>query len=139
MHEAMGSNPIRSAPPKGRSISLRWVSDNNRRDALALFWSTAIAWTPVGLLTNTQACVTAAYMQSIRRKHTTRTLGAPQQWCTAEDGVCTQLPVSDGDGYMCSYWRPSLMERLRIVFGGHVRLSVFGNGHPPVWIDTVQD
>lgn len=37
---------------------------------------------------------------------------------------------------MFSYWRPSFVERLRILFGGHVRLGVFGNAHPPVSIDT---
>jgi len=47
------------------------------------------------------------------------------------------IPIRQTAGVIHSYWRPSLGERLRIIFGGHVRLGVFGTQHPPVSVDTL--
>jgi hypothetical protein len=75
-------------------------------------------------------------MEPVRTKNTTRVLGAPRGWDEEKNGTCGGLPITDGAGVMFSEWRPSWRERLRIAFGGRVRLAVFGGGHPPVAVDT---
>lgn len=73
------------------------------------------------------------------RRHPTNNaiLGAPAGWDEQADGECIDLPITHAHGAMFSYWRPSLRERLAILFGGHVRLGVFGDRHPPVSVDTL--
>lgn len=46
------------------------------------------------------------------------------------------LYVHQADGVMSSFWRPSWPERLAILLGRPVRLSIVSDLHPPVWIDT---
>lgn len=35
-----------------------------------------------------------------------------------------------------SYWRPTPEELAELNAGAHVRLTVHGTGHPPVWLDV---
>lgn len=56
-------------------------------------------------------------------------------------GECGALPVLIEEGgtfgrTYCSYWKPSAEELAALVAGGHVRLRVRGNGHPPVSVDV---
>ncbi len=56
-------------------------------------------------------------------------------------GTCGALPVivfKEGEsitGY-ASFWRPSPKELAKLNAGAHVRLDIFGGGHPPVWLDV---
>lgn len=76
-------------------------------------------------------------MKPIRTRATTRTLGAPSGWDKDRLGPCQGLPVAQGDGFLCSYWRPSWRERLLILLGRPIRLSVAGEStQPPVMLDT---
>ncbi len=74
-------------------------------------------------------------MYPVSKEHTTRTLGKPDGW-DAKRGPCIGLPVTDAEGIMYSYWKPTIIERLRILFGRQVRLAVVGSAHPPVAVDT---
>jgi len=75
-------------------------------------------------------------MKPIRKQHTTRILGAPKGWDAATQGECSELPITDSDGHMFSYWQPSWKDRVRILFGRTIRLVVIGYSHPPVALDT---
>lgn len=75
-------------------------------------------------------------MKPIIRPHTTRLLVAPTGWNDEHHGRCVELPISDQDGIMYSYWKPTFKQRLLILFGQSLRLSVIGTTHPPVAIDT---
>lgn len=76
-------------------------------------------------------------MRPTKNNMTNAVLGAPAGWDEQANGKCVGLPISQAHGTMFSYWRPTFAERLRILFGGHVRLGVFGNSHPPVSVDTL--
>lgn len=54
----------------------------------------------------------------------------------AAAGQSGDLYVASAAHGMFSYWRPSLLERLAIAFGGNVRVFVSGERHPPVSLDT---
>lgn len=75
-------------------------------------------------------------MEAVRHPSNTSSLAAPDGWDEQADGECLDLPITDAGGTMFSFWRPSMAERLRILFGGHIRLGVFGRAHPPVSLDT---
>jgi hypothetical protein len=68
----------------------------------------------------------------------TRILGAPKEWDAEKHGTCVGLPIIDAHGQMYSYWRPTMMERLRVAIGVPVRLSVVGKSHPPVAISVTR-
>lgn len=74
-------------------------------------------------------------MTPIEKSHTNMRLGKPINWDESKGG-CEVLPVTSHDGVMYSYWKPAWTDRLKILVGRHVKLSVVGNSHPPVWIDT---
>jgi hypothetical protein len=76
-------------------------------------------------------------MLPFRHPACTAVLGQPRNWDETEHGKCEGLPVAAAHGVTFSYWRPSFKERLDIALGGHIRLGVFGTGHPPVSIDTL--
>jgi len=76
-------------------------------------------------------------MKAVRNNLTNTVLGAPDGWDEIADGECVDLPIAQAHGVMFSYWRPTLLDRLRVAFGGHIRLGVFGERHPPVSIDTL--
>lgn len=78
-------------------------------------------------------------MRPIKTKATTRVLGAPVGWNEELHGPCEGLPVAYGDGFIASYWTPSWRERLAILMGRPIRLSVAGVTQPPVMLDTEPD
>jgi hypothetical protein len=75
-------------------------------------------------------------MTPIRMPHTTRTLGAPKNWDEGKNGPCVGLPITDVDGVMLSYWKPTWTQRLLVLAGRPVRMAIWGSAHPPVWVDT---
>ena len=75
-------------------------------------------------------------MKPISLPHTTRVLGAPPFWDEETDGPIVGLPISDGDGFIASYWRLTWKERLRVLFGRPVRVCVHGHTTYPISLDT---
>lgn len=75
-------------------------------------------------------------MTPIALPHTNRVLGAPPFWDETIDGKCEGLPISDGDGFIASYWKATWRERLSILFGKPVRVCVHGYTTYPLTLDT---
>jgi hypothetical protein len=51
------------------------------------------------------------------------------------DEECSSLRVyNDGEKFI-SCWRPSWRERLSVLFFGKVWIWIFGQGHPPVYVE----
>lgn len=71
-------------------------------------------------------------------KGQTRMLNAPLGWNATQPVKCGMLPIRDTtiDGIPCmqSVWKPDANELAHIARGGHVVLTVYGMGHPPVWV-----
>lgn len=67
---------------------------------------------------------------------TTRILGAPVDWNIEKMGECAGLPIIDSNGVMYSFWNLSLKERILLLFGWPILLSVVGTNHPPVAINV---
>jgi hypothetical protein len=59
-------------------------------------------------------------------------LGAPANWDEDERGKCGGLPVYRDYGKFISCWAPSWRERIRLLFGQRVWMTVVSNSHPPV-------
>jgi len=60
-------------------------------------------------------------------------LGAPPDWDEVQHGPCIGLPVMRGPETCTSVWKPTIAERLRILFGGNIQLTVAAGGtQPPV-------
>lgn len=66
------------------------------------------------------------------------TLRAPENWDDETRGPCAGLPVHYSDGVFYSYWKVTWRERLAVLFGRPVRLSLVAGRHPPVMLDTAQ-
>lgn len=68
----------------------------------------------------------------------TRVLNAPSGWNATEPIKCGMLPIRDttamGIPCMQSMWKPDADELQHIMNGGHIVLTVYGDGHPPVWL-----
>jgi hypothetical protein len=75
-------------------------------------------------------------MRPIQTVVTTHVLGAPEGWDKEKHGECAGLPVCVYEGVTYSYWKLSLWERLKLVFGHSLRLAVWGSGMPPVGLDV---
>jgi hypothetical protein len=73
-------------------------------------------------------------MKAIEFEQQTLLLGPPKG---SERGTCGALPVLVQDGAFQSFWKPTPEEIEALKAGGHIRLVVYGGGHPPVWIDAV--
>lgn len=74
-------------------------------------------------------------MQPISMPHNNCVFHPPSNWNSDEYGVCTSLHVSNYDGVLYSYFKPSWKEKLLILFGKPVRLCVSGSIQPPVALD----
>lgn len=71
-------------------------------------------------------------MEPINFKQCTKVLQRPSSMSKEE---CQSLPVWS-DGKQCvSCWKPSLKERLKLIFGGRVWVGVLSGGtQPPIFI-----
>lgn len=77
-------------------------------------------------------------MKPIKTKYTNKIFKAPKRW-NKEQGECLDLPVYSSPPYQISWWKPSLKERFKILFGRNIRLSIIGESHPPVNIEIDPD
>jgi hypothetical protein len=77
-------------------------------------------------------------MPPLKTGHTNAMLGAPVDWDPAVHGECIGLPVhrDQQQGVWLSWYQPTEQDIANILAGVPIRLSVFGNGHPPVAISV---
>lgn len=59
----------------------------------------------------------------------------PDAWDSKRLGDCGILAVCKQDGVYFSYWKPTLIDRVKIFFGSTIRLAIVGS-QPPVTLDT---
>lgn len=76
-------------------------------------------------------------MKPYKHAMTTHTLGAPVGWDEQKYGPCAGLPVLHHEGVIYSFWRPSIRERIALLFGRSVQLGVVSNAQPPVSIEVL--
>lgn len=79
-------------------------------------------------------------MNPVQFKGQTRLLGAP---AGTPPGECESLPIkltalpgTTYGGHIQSYWKPDSGELAALNAGAHVRLTIHGGAHPPVWLDV---
>lgn len=77
-------------------------------------------------------------MKPIKTDMTTKVLGAPRDWDSTKHGECVGLPVVEAHGYLYSYWKPSLLQRLKLAVGIPIRLCVASSAHPPVSLEVTK-
>ncbi len=75
-------------------------------------------------------------MKPITRSHTNKIFNKPVNWNSKNYGICDSLPVSDYQGVLYSYWKPSWKEKFKILFGYPIRLSIASSIQPPVFLDV---
>ena len=63
-------------------------------------------------------------------------LGAPQGWDASARGPCIGLPVYRGEGEIISCWAPSWREKLRLLFGQRVWMTIISGSQPPVALEV---
>lgn len=72
-------------------------------------------------------------MQPLRISDATRVLAESQDEYYA---LAIKDEVIDGVNHMTSAWEPTPRELADLVAGGSVRLTILGQGHPPVKVTT---
>jgi len=72
-------------------------------------------------------------MQPLRITNATRVLAETQNEFYA---LAIKDEVIDGVNHMTSVWEPTPRELANLAAGGAVRLTILGQGHPPVTITT---
>jgi hypothetical protein len=74
-------------------------------------------------------------MTPIHFKGQQAVLGAPADWDETQ-GPCAGLPVLRVDSNFISFWKPTWRERIALLFGAKIQLTLVCDGHPPVAIDV---
>lgn len=72
-------------------------------------------------------------MQPLRISNATRVLAETQDEYYA---LAIKDEMVDGVNQMTSVWEPTPTELAELQSGGTVRLTILGNGHPPVMLTT---
>lgn len=75
-------------------------------------------------------------MIPISTDSTNLNLSKPSDWEEEKHGECIALPVSHYDGVYYSYWRPTFIERIKILFGNNIRVRICSEFHPPIALDV---
>lgn len=76
-------------------------------------------------------------MKAIKNKYTNKMLGAPSGWDEKAHGPCAGLPVcATDDPYVYSWWKPTLIERLKMAIGCPVQICIVGNSQPPIAVSV---
>ncbi|MCY0858485.1 hypothetical protein [Cupriavidus sp. D39] len=80
-------------------------------------------------------------MPPVKTKHTNLVVGEPLDWDAARQGEFSGLPVhlDTLNGVMHSFWQPTEQDIANILAGMPIRLSVFGEMHPPVAVAVTND
>ena len=82
----------------------------------------------------------APMMMPIETEHTNKVLGAPADW-DPKLGSCIGLPVhhDQAQSTWFSFYKPTPGDLIALASGMPIRLSVIGQGHPPVAIAVRDD
>lgn len=72
----------------------------------------------------------------IHNEYTNTVLGAPKDWDIKKDGECMGLPVHRDEKCYYSWWAVDWKNRLKILFGRPIRLTVISYYHPPLSLDA---
>lgn len=73
-------------------------------------------------------------MKAIRRQETNRIITQLGSW--DDEQPFPDIPVVEYEGVIHSYWRPSLWERVKILFGCPVRVCIASEYQPPIILDV---
>jgi len=49
---------------------------------------------------------------------------------------CDDLPAARGDGFVATYWKPDAEELALLAAGFPIKLSIMGEGVPPVAVEV---
>lgn len=64
-------------------------------------------------------------------------LGAPKNWDAIRDGECEGLPIMRVDGHIYSCWKPSFIERVKLMFGMPITMVVANSkSQPPIALEV---
>lgn len=75
-------------------------------------------------------------MKPVQTEETNVILNKPENWNEEEHGQCIGLPVCKNGVIFQSYWQLSFIERIKVLFGKKVTLTIISEiGHPPVSMD----
>jgi hypothetical protein len=73
-------------------------------------------------------------MESIDFKESNKTLTKPEDWTDEE---CQSLKVYNDGKHSISCWKPTIIERIKLLFTGKIWVFVwYGNTSPPICIDV---
>lgn len=77
-------------------------------------------------------------MEPITFPGVTCVLGPPLDWKESLYGKCANLPVCIAEGIITSCWKPSWKDRLRILMGKPIFVSIAARGgtQPPINLDV---
>lgn len=75
-------------------------------------------------------------MQPVKTAPCNMNFVPPANWDEAKFGPCKTLSVFKSDGMIVSWWKPSWRDRLRLLFGRKIRLTVISNNMPPVSVEV---
>lgn len=86
-------------------------------------------WAVVGKLT----AAFSLSMNNLPLTNATRRIGPPKDWDHERDGICHTIEVFDSaDGYMVTAWQLTEPEKVRLVNGEPLFLSIAGSVHPVI-------
>ncbi len=75
-------------------------------------------------------------MLPIKFKGFTTILNAPKNWDAEKNGECLGLPIARAHGFVVSCWKPTLIERIKLIFGKPITLYVAGDNQQPVCLEV---
>lgn len=76
-------------------------------------------------------------MKAIKTQATNIEYMAPKNWNAEDHGPCSSLWVYHDDaGMKMSYWQPTFFERVKILFGRNIRLTLVCDKHPPISVEV---
>jgi hypothetical protein len=73
-------------------------------------------------------------VKPVKTRATDLEVRAPGDWGRAEK--CEPLPVGRQHGVFYSYWKPTALERLLVLFGRPIRLAIVAQRMPPVGVEV---
>lgn len=74
-------------------------------------------------------------MTPIKTPETNLILKPPSDWQAQLNGDCSTLFATRDGRAIRTLWKTTLRERLAILFGSPIRLTVMADFHPPVRLD----
>lgn len=73
-----------------------------------------------------------AAMKSIKTQFTNIVYTQPYEWNDKIHGECVNLNVHQHEGFIMSWWKPSFKERIKILFGKSIKITLLTKIQPPI-------